>query len=145
MARWLLNDGFRWKRSWLNRGSILAFAWRNWGNPCNISIRIAFILAEVWTEHLPNISLRATATLACSVLIMSWRRACDILFCILNDDVHNASLNRARLSLALSQICPSLTISFPWLQNVRKEDRFIIKVLFHIAMSQKEGRLQDFN
>jgi hypothetical protein len=44
--------GFGRKWLWLNQGTILAFARRNWGKPQKNSIMIANLLSEILTRHL---------------------------------------------------------------------------------------------
>jgi hypothetical protein len=45
---------FGTKRSWLNRGTILAFAWKGRGKPRKSSVRIDDLSAEIRTVHFPN-------------------------------------------------------------------------------------------
>jgi hypothetical protein len=40
-----------------NRGTILAFAWRDWAEPRRSSVRIVGFPTEIQTQHLPNIGL----------------------------------------------------------------------------------------
>jgi hypothetical protein len=57
MVRLLVNKelGRMWKLwSWLNRGTVPAFAWRDWRKPRKASVKIASIPAEIQAEHLPN-------------------------------------------------------------------------------------------
>jgi hypothetical protein len=57
MVRWWTNwKGFGRKRPWPNRGSILEFAWRDWGKPWK-SVKKAGDPAEIRTERLPNTRL----------------------------------------------------------------------------------------
>lgn len=44
-------EGFGMKRSWPNWGTILAFAWRDWGKSRKPSFGIAVMPAEIQTEH----------------------------------------------------------------------------------------------
>jgi hypothetical protein len=48
--------GFGRKRSWLNRGTIPAFAWRATGKPREISVRILDVQDVVRNQNLLNTS-----------------------------------------------------------------------------------------
>jgi hypothetical protein len=54
-------------RSWPNRCTIPAYEWRDWGKPRWASARMAYVPAQIRTEHLPNTSqklCRDTITLS---------------------------------------------------------------------------------
>jgi hypothetical protein len=53
MDKWMMIcKGFGRKQSWLKRGNILAFAWRDWGRQWTTSIMIADVPDKIRTEHL---------------------------------------------------------------------------------------------
>jgi hypothetical protein len=55
---WMMNSkGFGRKRSWTSQGTILMFSWKGWGQPWNNKVKIANVLAKIWTEHHLNTSL----------------------------------------------------------------------------------------
>jgi hypothetical protein len=48
-------EGFGTKQSWLDRGTILAFAWRNtWETTKLLGNTISDVLAEIGTENIPT-------------------------------------------------------------------------------------------
>jgi hypothetical protein len=50
IVEWLM--GWKWfgrKHSWAHGGTILVFAWKDWGKLRNTSVRISSVLAEIWT------------------------------------------------------------------------------------------------
>jgi hypothetical protein len=61
MVGWVINwKGFRRKRLWPHGGTLPPFAWQDWENPQNISVRTASVPAENQTEALPNTNLELT-------------------------------------------------------------------------------------
>jgi hypothetical protein len=46
----------RFGKKWLrpNRCTLWAFAWRGWGKPRNLSVKITGVLSEIRTEHAPT-------------------------------------------------------------------------------------------
>lgn len=48
-----MNDGFRRKQSWSNKGTIPKFAWNDYGKPRKVSFGIGGALTEITTQHLP--------------------------------------------------------------------------------------------
>jgi hypothetical protein len=53
----VINEKWIWKdveRSGRGRGTIPAFAWRDWAQPWKTSVRIVSLTAEIWIRDLPN-------------------------------------------------------------------------------------------
>jgi hypothetical protein len=61
--------------SWSNRSTIPEFSWRDWGKSRK-KLRIASVLAEIWTDHFSNISLPAYSVLSYDLYFESW---CSVL------------------------------------------------------------------
>jgi hypothetical protein len=47
--------GRKW--SWPDRGTIPAFVWRDWAEIRKCSVSAADVVADIWTEHVPNTSV----------------------------------------------------------------------------------------
>lgn len=52
------SNGFRRKRLWPNRGTILTFSCRVWWKPRKTSVRMSSNPAEIRTQHRPNANLK---------------------------------------------------------------------------------------
>jgi hypothetical protein len=99
--RWMRNlKGFGRKRSWSNRSTILAFAWRYWAAPRHTSVRTADVRYSNWAPaEFESRRLRPRQLAWChetSVLETANRKLCfPTLFC--------STLANGRSSLRLSQ------------------------------------------
>ena len=62
IKQWIGNNLKKKKISWPTWGTILSFAWKDWGKTCITSIRTFCVSAEIRKTHLLNIKERSVET-----------------------------------------------------------------------------------